>query len=74
MMAILCTDGQLKLREVERECVNQKWIPLLTFKLEKDESIYLPIFSIEDTAKSFIKRNLPRSWTHAGIYLSDHEF
>lgn len=74
MMAILCTDGQLKLREVERECVNQKWIPLLTFKLEKDESIYLPVFSIEDTAKSFIKRNLPRSWTHAGIYLSDHDF
>lgn len=73
MMAILCSDGQMALQDVIKECVHQKWIPLLTFRYKDKEEIYLPIFSIQDTAKDFIKRNLPKKWIKACIELSNHE-
>lgn len=70
MMAILCSDGQLKINDIVKECVSQKWIPLLTYRYKDESEIYLPIFSIQDTAKDFIKRNLPKEWLKACIYLS----
>jgi hypothetical protein len=70
MMAVLCTDGQLSLSDVHKECGKQKWIPLLVYRIINEDSIYLPVFSIEETARSFIKRNLPKKWVHAGIWLS----
>mgnify|MGYP003342881874 CR=1 FL=1 len=73
MMAVLCTDGQLNFNDLTSECIKGKWIPLLVFRQKKDDYIYLPVFSIEDTAKDFIKRNLPKKWTHAGINLSDND-
>jgi len=73
MMAILCTDGQLEVNDVIKECVSQKWIPILTYRYKNSEEIYVPIFSIQDTAKDFIKRNLPKKWLKACICLSDNE-
>ena len=73
MMAILCTDGQLNYRSLQDECVKGSWIPLLVYQKINENHIYLPVFSIEDTAKDFIKRNLPKQWTHAGINLSNKD-
>lgn len=73
MMAILCSDGQLALNDIIKECITQKWVPLLTYQDKKTENIYVPIFSIQDTAKNFIKRNLPKNWIKACICLSDQE-
>ena len=72
-MAILCSDGQMSISDVQDECIRQKWIPLLTYRKVNDDIIYLPVFTIEDTARNFIKRNLPKKWTHAGINLSDND-
>lgn len=71
MMAILCSDGQINLSEIHKECITQKWIPLLVYRHINQDTVYLPVFSIEDTARNFIKRNLPKKWLHAGIWLSD---
>lgn len=73
MMAILCTDGQLGINDVIKECISQKWIPILTYKHKESTEIYVPIFSIQETAKDFIKRNLPKKWLKACIHLSDAE-
>jgi hypothetical protein len=73
MIAILCTDGQMNFGDVTKECVEGKWIPLLIYKQKKEETIYLPVFSIETTAKDFIKRNLPKPWIHGGVYLTDDD-
>lgn len=73
MMAVLCTDGQLSLSELHRECITGKWIPLLIYKKRFTDCIYLPVFAHECTAKDFIKRNLPKKWTHAGIILADSD-
>ena len=72
-MAILCSDGQLNINDVTQECITQKWVPLLVYKNHDDGLIYLPVFSIIDTAKDFIKRNLPKSWLKASIFLSDED-
>ena len=73
MMAILCSDGQMSISDVQDECIRQKLIPLLTYRKVNDDIIYLPVFTIEDTARNFIKRNLPKKWTHAGIWLADKD-
>ena len=73
MMAILCSDGQLNINDVTRECITQKWVPLLVYKDNDDGSIFLPVFSLIDTAKDFIKRNLPKNWIKASVILSNED-
>lgn len=67
MISIICTDGQLGVNEIKKECIAGKWIPLLV--LRKGEDVILPVFNLIDIAKNFTKRNLPKEWKHGCVYL-----
>jgi hypothetical protein len=71
MIAIISTDGQLNLDEIENECVKQKWIPLVVLKNKKDNSITLPIFNLADVARKFIVRNMPKNWKQGCVLLTE---
>ena len=73
MIAILCTDGQMKLDEVRNECVPGKWVPLFVFRVNPSDPPTVPIFQEEKTARQFIKRNLPKGWMHGGAELTDRD-
>lgn len=73
MIAIICTDGQLDINNIEKECVAQKWIPLTVLKRKYDKKILLPVFNLTDIAFKFIVRNLPKNWKHGCVYLSDSD-
>ena len=69
MIAIINTDGQMKISEIQKECISGKWIPLLIYKINNKKVI--PVFNLTDIARNFIKRNLPKSWTHGCVFLAD---
>lgn len=71
MIAIINTDGQIKINEIQKECIAGKWIPLLI--LNKNNKKILPVFNLPDIARNFIKRNLPKNWTHGCVFLSDSD-
>lgn len=73
MIAILCADGQLKVNDIKTECVKGKWVPILTYSIEGEDGTHVPLFHDDKTARSYIKRNLPKDWVHGGIVLTDEE-
>lgn len=73
MFALIYTDGQLRYNDIAKECLNQKWIPLMIYHDLITSSIILPLFKYESIAKSFMKRNLPRSWSHGSISLCESD-
>jgi hypothetical protein len=73
MFAILCTDGQMKLDEVRNECLPGKWVPLFAYWLNGEEHPNIPVFHDSETAKAFIKKNLPPEWIHGGVQLTDRD-
>jgi hypothetical protein len=73
MIAVLCTDGQMNLQHVQSECISGKWVPLLVYTIEGEEGVVIPLFHDQKTARSFIKRNLPKDWVHGGVELTDRD-
>jgi hypothetical protein len=71
MISIICTDGQLGLTEIQKECVKGKWIPLLVLK--QNNNLILPIFNLVEIARKFIKRNLPKEWNHGCVFLCEDD-
>ena len=73
MFALICTNGQMTVSDIISECVNQKWIPLFIFRDKINSRINLPIFHDESIAKSFMKRNLPKKWSHGSFCLCQED-
>lgn len=73
MIAILCTDGQMHLNEIRKECQTEKWVPLFSYTENDDPTPIIPIFSNQNILKSFIKRNLPKEWLRGGVDLCDED-
>lgn len=73
MFALIYTDGQLKLNDIIKECINQKWIPLMIYRDIIKSVVHIPLFNCESVAKSFMKRNLPKSWSHGTIALCNND-
>ena len=73
MFALLYTDGQLRLRDIMKECVQEKWIPLFVYRESDSDNPILPVFNDQNIAKSFMKRNLPKDWSHGTIMLSEDD-
>jgi hypothetical protein len=61
----------MDLSEVRNECVPGKWVPIFGFRSNSEDSPTIPLFHNEETAKKFIKRNLPKEWWHGGVELTD---
>ena len=74
MIAVICTDGQLQVNNIQFECVKQKWIPILILKEKVSNDIVVPIFTLEDTCYQFIIRNLPKQWKKGCIHLSQDDY
>lgn len=73
MFALLCTNGQMTVSDVITECIEQKWIPLFIFRELETNTINLPVFHDVAIAKSFMKRNLPKKWSHGSFLLCDDD-
>jgi len=71
MIAIINTDGQMKIADILKECVSGKWVPLLILK--KQNKKVLPVFNLTNVARSFAKRNLPKTWAHGCVLLADSD-
>ena len=74
MFALISTDGQLGIKELEKECVKGKWIPLCVLKNRQTEEIYLPIFNLEDICRRFAVRNLPKDWSKGSVLLTQEDY
>jgi hypothetical protein len=70
MIAVVCTDGQLTIDNIEHECAKQKWIPLLALKNKKKDEVVVPVFQMEDVCYRFIVRNLPKTWQRGCVHLT----
>jgi hypothetical protein len=73
MIAVICTDGQLNVSQMHKECVGGKWIPLLVLKERSTGTIHLPIFNIDDICKKFVARNLPKEWSKGCVHLTQED-
>lgn len=73
MIAIICTDGQMEIDDIHKECISGKWIPLLILKETVTGKVHLPVFSLQDIAYKFVVRNLPKEWKHGCVYLADDD-
>lgn len=71
MLAIICTDGQMQIADIRKECKSEKWIPIFVYKTS--EETVIPVFHDNFVAKSFIKRNLPNDWVRGAIILTDED-
>jgi hypothetical protein len=71
MIAIICTDGQMEITDIRKECKSQRWIPIFVYRTAQE--IVVPLFSDDYVAKSFIKRNFPPNWVRGGIILSNED-
>lgn len=61
----------MSLNDISKECVKQKWVPLLVYRRKGSEQPILPIFALLDTARAFSKRNLPKDWLKGTVSLTD---
>ena len=68
-LAVLFTDGIMTHGEVHKECQAGKWVPVLVY--DDGNGKILPVFTDQETCKSFIKRNLPKNWNHGAVCLTD---
>ncbi len=73
MIAVICTDGQLNIENIQFECIKGKWAPLLVLKDKNTEEINIPVFNLEDICFRFIVRNLPKDWKRGCVHLSDYD-
>ena len=71
MLAILCTDGQLELSHLVKECLNEHWAPVLAY--QDGSRTVIPVFHDSKTAQAFIRRNLPKEWVRGGIFLTEND-
>lgn len=73
VIAVLYTDGQMRVENISKECVSGKWIPILVYRHKNSETPVVPVFLIQDTARTFSKRNLPKEWQHGAVTLSEED-
>lgn len=71
MFAILCTDGQMSVNDVAKECVSGQWAPLLVYRHKGDQTPIIPMFEDAFTAHSFAKRNMKPPF--GAVRLSDED-
>lgn len=74
MYAVISTDGQLDIDQLEKECVKGKWIPLCVLKKRDSGEIFLPIFNLSDICKRFAMRNLPKDWSKGWVLLTQEDY
>jgi len=74
MYAVISTDGQLNVNDLEKECVKGKWIPLCVLKNRESGEIFLPIFNLEDISRRFAVRNLPKNWSKGTVLLTQEDY
>lgn len=71
MFAILCTDGQMSVNDVAKECVPGQWVPLLVYRHKGEQTPIIPMFEDALTARSFAKRNMKPPF--GAVRLSDED-
>lgn len=71
MIAILCTDGAMQLRDIHNECQPNKWVPILVYRKQDDPTPTVLVCETEDMAKRFAKRNIQKGWLLGAVYLGE---
>lgn len=72
MYCIWSNHGEMKKRELIDECQQEKMLPILVMRTPNEGPI-VPVFRNTKTAKTFIKRNLPKNWVCGLVNLTMHE-
>lgn len=72
-IAILCTDGVLKLHEIKQECVGEAWVPVVSVQEKGKDNPTILLFGTQDTAYKFAKRNLDRKWLKGCVTLTEED-
>lgn len=63
--AIVCTQAQMGPRDIIKECVPGKWVPLLVMR-PAEGLLIVPCFKDSSTACRFAERNMPKEWRRHG--------
>jgi len=71
MIAILCSDGAMKLSDIYTECHQKKWVPVLVYRKKDDLTPIVITCNSEDTARRFAQRNMQKGWLLGAVYLGD---
>jgi len=72
LYAIVCTQGHMKLKDINDECLPQKWAPLVVFR--QDGKTILSLFDSPLIAKRFAERNFPKTWLTGMVNLNPRDF
>lgn len=71
MIAILCTDGAMKLPDIVSECQPNKWVPILVYRKKDDPTPVVIACHNEELAKRFAQRNIRKGWLLGAVYLGE---
>lgn len=74
-IAILNTDGELQLTDIEKGCRDKKWIPLLVHRPrgEPDAIPTVILFETSEVARRFSLRNTPKGHLRGGVNLTPQD-
>lgn len=68
MYAILSSQGEMTLREVVKECHDDKFAPIVVIK--NGENTVIPLFNSDSVLRRFVERNLPKDWIFGSVSLT----
>lgn len=71
--AIIFNDGNLSLRDFQKECRDEGWLPITVIRKDGDDKTHVPIFKFSETAHKFMCRNFDRKEVLTGIILLTDE-
>lgn len=63
--AVLCSQGEMSVQELFRECRQNKFAPILVMRQDDGPTI-VPCFKTQETTYKFVKRNIPKEWAVFG--------
>jgi len=67
LYAIVCTEGHMGIKDIRKECLPRKWVPLVIFR--QNGKTILPVFESAIVARRFAERNLPTKWLTGSVNL-----
>lgn len=61
----------MKYHEVKEECSSGRWAPIFCYR--ENSKTVIPIFSDENIAIAFVRRNLPKDWVKGAVVLTNRD-
>lgn len=72
MIAIVCTQGQMRYKDIVGECREQQWVPIVVYRQPGKPPTVLSVPS-DAVARQFVRRNFPKQWLCGSVKLTEED-